>query len=131
MTSSTRLNDKIAILLGVLWVCFAISLAVELSGHAINETSDSRSQMLRRLFIAIYLFTAAGVLLRFTGWRWVVVVPCVLIAIRDYFLLLVPRELHWDLDQVAAAVRLAMVIATIALAALWGRFRARVPDGTA
>jgi hypothetical protein len=74
------------------------------------------------------LVNAGSVFLRFAGWRWIVLVPCVLIAIRDYFFLMVPLELHWGLDQVVAAVRLAVAVATITLAALWGRFSARDAD---
>ena len=125
MPLSGRVIDKIAILLGVLWACLALLLAVELAGHLINDTSDGRSQLLRAFSIFIFLVSAASLFLRFAGWRWVVVVPCVLIAIRDYFFLMVPLELYWGFDQFVAAVRLAVVVATIALAALWGRFGAR------
>lgn len=127
MASTSPLIDKVALLLGVLWACFALLLAVELAGHAINGTSDGRSQLLRAFEILILLVSAASVLFRFAGWRWVVVVPCVLIAIRDYFFLMVPLELYWGFDQIVAAVRLAVVVATIALATLWGRFGVRDP----
>src|SRR5262245_61984127 len=125
MPSTSRLIDKVAVLLGALWVCFALLLAVELAGHVVNGTSDGGAELLRAFEILILLVGAAGVLFRFAGWRWVVVVPCVLIAIRDYFFLMVPLELHWGFDQIVAAVRLALVVATVALATLWGRFGVR------
>jgi hypothetical protein len=122
MPSAHRLIDKIAILLGAIWICFAVLVAVELIGHLIDKTSDARSQFLRMFSIFIFLVSAASLFLRFHGWRWIVVIPCLFIGIRDYFYLMVPQELTWGSDQVIAAVRLVVMLLTVAIAVLWGRF---------
>jgi hypothetical protein len=121
MPSANRLIDKIAILLGVLWICFAVFIAVELIGHLIDRTSDARSQVLRAFSIFIFLVSAASLFLRFPGWRWIVVIPCLLIGIRDYLYLMIPQELTWGYDQVIAAIRLGVMLVTVAMAVLWGR----------
>ena len=121
MHSANRLIYKVAILLGVLWICFAVFIAVELTGHVIDRTSDARSQVLRTFSVVIFLDSAVSLFLRFPGWRWIVVIPCLLIGIRDYLYLMIPQELTWGYDQVIAAIRLGVTLVTIAMAVLWGR----------
>ena len=128
MPSTDRFIEKIAIFVAALWTGFAALVAVELIGHLIDKTSDARSQLWRVIFVAIFAISALSLFVRFPNWRWIVVVACVLIAIRDYFYLMVPQELSWGFDQVLAAIRLAVAVASVAVVALWGRFGVRGPD---
>jgi hypothetical protein len=121
MPSSNRLIEKTAILLAALWIGFAILVVVELIGHLIDKTSDTRSQFWRVMFVIIFTVSAFACLFRFRRWRWIVLVLCLFIAIRDYFYLMVPRELSWSFDQIIAAARFMVTLATIAIAVLWGR----------
>src|SRR6266852_1002498 len=128
MPSNNRLIDKIAILLAMLWIGFAVLTAIELIGHLIDKTSDARSQVWRGIFVIIFGISAVSCFFRFAGWRWIVIVPCLFIAIRDYSYLMILQELTWGFDQFLAAGRLVVALATVAMAALWGRL-ARPDEG--
>jgi len=123
MLSSNRLLTKFSVLLAALWIGFAILMVVELIGHLIDKTSDATSQFWRAIFIIVFVIGAFSCFFRFSGWRWVVLAPCIFIAIRDYLYLMIPRELFWDFSQILAAAQIAVALATIAMAALWGRFK--------
>lgn len=121
MRSSNRLIDKIAILIAMLWVGFAVLIAIELIGHLIDKTSDARSQVWRGIFVIIFGIGAVSCFFRFAGWRWILIVPCLFIAIRDYSYLMILQELTWGFDQFLAAGRLVVALATVAMAGLWSR----------
>ena len=124
MYFAKRLLPSIAAILATMWLIFAGLSVIDLVRHWLNSTSDMGSQLTRSFTVVIFLVAAASVFFRFTGWRWIVSVPCLLIAVRDYFFLMVPLELHWGPQQIVAAARLAVVVATILLAILWTRFHA-------
>ncbi len=124
MRFARRLWPAIAAILGTTWLIFAGLSVVEVVKHWVNNTSDIGSQLTRTFSVGIFLAAAASIFFRFPGWRWVVVVPCLLIAVRDYFFLMVPLELYWGFHQVVAAARLAVVVATLLVAAVWVRFGA-------
>jgi hypothetical protein len=99
--------------LSVGWLLVALLLMFELLGHAAAGSSDTKSQVLRALFIGFYIVAAGGLWFGFRYSKASTAIASVIAGLRSYVILAIPIEIEWTSANVEALAIVVLAFLTI------------------